>query len=66
MNKFKHTLISWVTAYLLITAILYGLNQWLLHYPLYLRTLLLSGLMVFAMQYAAFPALQKLKIIKRK
>lgn len=66
MNRFKNTLISWSVAYLLITVILYSLNQWLMDYPLYLRTLVLSGLMVFTMQYAAFPALQKLKIIKRK
>ncbi|GAB5523400.1 MAG: hypothetical protein Roseis2KO_12720 [Roseivirga sp.] len=66
MSRFKNTLISWATAYVLIATILYGFNQWLVHYPLYLRTLALSGLMVFVMQYAAFPALQKLNIINRK
>ena len=61
MNKFKQVLITWGIVYVLITALIYLLNQLLIDQPIYFRTLVLSGIMVFALQYLIFPAINKLK-----
>ena len=66
MKKLKKILVDWVIIYSLITLLLYGLNQWLLAYPLYIRTLVLSGLMVFTLQYLVFPTIQKIRNHKIK
>ena len=59
-------MITWSIVYVMIIGLLYGLNQWLAHYPIYLRAFVLSGLMVFALQYLVFPVLEKLRKIKIK
>ena len=58
MKTIKSTIRTWLIVYFLITGLMYGLNHW---YPIYLRTLILSGLMVFALQYLVAPVLQKWK-----
>lgn len=60
MQKLKETFRLWIIVYVLITSILYGLHTVLLPLPIWLRSLVLSGLMVFVMQYIVFPVLQKL------
>ena len=61
MKTVKSTIRTWFIVYLLITGLMYGLNQWLTLYPIYVRTLILSGMMVFAVQYLVNPVLQKWK-----
>ncbi|OJJ19921.1 hypothetical protein BKI52_15700 [marine bacterium AO1-C] len=61
MSKLKNVLFTWVIVYLLIPLLIYALNVWLMNVPIYIRTLLLSGLMVFGLQYLIFPAIEKLK-----
>ncbi len=61
MKIIKSTIRTWLIVYFLITGLMYGLNQWLSLYPIYLRTLILSGLMVLALQYLVTPVLQKWK-----
>ena len=60
MRKLRNVIVNWGVIYVLITALIYVLNQWLITYPLYLRTLVLSGIMVFGMQYMISPFLSKL------
>ncbi|MEO0341232.1 MAG: hypothetical protein AAF242_18720 [Bacteroidota bacterium] len=55
MEKLKNAIVTWIAAYLLITGLLIGLNAYLNEVPLYIRTLILSGLMVFLLQYLVFP-----------
>ena len=59
MTKLKKVLINWSIIYVLITALIYVLNQWLIAYPIYIRTLVLSGIMVFTMQYVVSPFMKK-------
>lgn len=66
MKQLKNTLLTWGIAYLLITGLLYALNSWLAPYPIYLKTLVLSGLMVFAMNYFIFPGLKRIRINKNQ
>ena len=61
MKKLKSVLLIWGIVYLLITALMYGLGDWLVALPVYLRTLVLSGLMVFGLQYLVFPLLNRKK-----
>ena len=60
MKKFRKVLINWGIIYFLITTLIYTLHQWLGDYPLFLQTLILSGIMVFMMQYMISPLLEKL------
>lgn len=60
MKRLRNVMINWGVIYVLITALIYALNQWLVTYPIYLRTLALSGVMVFVMQYMISPFLEKL------
>ena len=60
MEKLKSTIKTWSIIYGLITLLLYGLGQWLAAYPIYIRTFVLSGLMVFGMQYLVYPIIKKL------
>ena len=64
MQKFKKVLTIWGIVYLLITALIYVLQAWLASQPIYVRTLLLSGIMVFGLQYLVFPILNKFQTIK--
>lgn len=66
MKKLKNALVTWGMAYGLITGLLYALNEWLNAYPVYVRTLILSGLMVFALQYVLFPSLEYIKNNKNR
>jgi|GEM_PF-2832247 len=66
MNKLKNVVTLWGIVYLIITLLFYGLSQWLAPFPIYMRTLVLSGLMVFILQYLVLPGLQKLKNINSK
>lgn len=61
MQKLKQVLLIWAIVYVLITTLLYGMGSWIANLPVYGRTLLLSAVMVFAMNYVVMPALQKLK-----
>ncbi|HAS39811.1 MAG TPA: hypothetical protein DCS93_05000 [Microscillaceae bacterium] len=61
MSKLKNVLFTWVIVYVLITLLIYVLNVWLKNVPIYFRTLVLSGLMVFGLQYVIFPTIAKLK-----
>lgn len=66
MSKLKNVVTLWGIVYLIITLLFYGLSQWLTPLPIYMRTLVLSGLMVFILQYLVLPGLQKLKNINSK
>ncbi|MEM7572666.1 MAG: hypothetical protein AAF433_07190 [Bacteroidota bacterium] len=59
MKRLLQVLRIWLVVYLLITLLFYLLQQWLVIMPIYLRTLLLSGIMVFALQYWILPLLRK-------
>ncbi|MEO1052754.1 MAG: hypothetical protein AAFX87_19120 [Bacteroidota bacterium] len=61
MERLKNVMLIWSLVYLLITALIYLLNQWLVVQPIYIRTLVLSGIMVFSMQYLVLPTLQKFR-----
>lgn len=64
MQKFKKVLTIWGIVYLLITALIYFLQAWLASQPFYVRTLILSAIMVFGLQYLVFPILNKFQTIK--
>jgi len=64
MKKLQNVLIIWIPVYFLITGLFYSLNNWLVSMPIYLRTLLLSGIMVFGIQYVILPGIQQLKKLK--
>ena len=64
MPKLKHVLIIWIVVYALITALIYLTNPWLVPHPVYIRTLILSVIMVFGLQYLVFPLLAKFELIK--
>ena len=58
--RYKLALISWAGAYTVITLILAVLGPAMAPWPLPLRTLLLSVLMVVAMTWLVMPALTRL------
>lgn len=58
--RYKLALLSWVGAYVVITAILAVLGPLMARWPLPLRTLLLSVLMVVAMTWLVMPSLARL------
>jgi antibiotic biosynthesis monooxygenase (ABM) superfamily enzyme len=58
--RFKLALLTWAAAYAVITAILATLGPTLAAWPLVLRTLLLSALMVLALTWLIMPALTRL------
>lgn len=62
MKKLRQVLMTWSIVYLLITVLIYGLNEWLIQQPIYVRTLVLSAVMVFGLQYVIFPAIEKIKL----
>jgi uncharacterized protein len=59
-QKVKLALVSWVGAYTVITLILAILGPAMASWPLPLRTLLLSVLMVIAMTWLVMPSLTRL------
>ena len=61
MEKLNQVLLIWAIVYVLITSLLYGMGSWIADLPVYGRTLLLSTVMVFAMNYVVIPTLQKFK-----
>jgi antibiotic biosynthesis monooxygenase (ABM) superfamily enzyme len=58
--RYKLALLSWVGAYAVITTILALLGPVMATWPLVLRTLLLSVLMVVAMTWLVVPSLTRL------
>jgi antibiotic biosynthesis monooxygenase (ABM) superfamily enzyme len=58
--RFKLALLTWAAAYAVITAILATLGPTLASWPLSLRTLLLSVLMVVALTWLIMPAMTRL------
>jgi antibiotic biosynthesis monooxygenase (ABM) superfamily enzyme len=58
--RYKLALVTWAGAYAVITAILAALGPLMATWPLLLRTLLLSVLMVVAMTWLVIPSLTRL------
>lgn len=58
--RYKMFLLTWLAIYPLITAIFLVLGDWLNTLPLLLRTLLLTGVLVYLMTYIVMPKLTKL------
>ncbi len=56
----RGVLITWATAWPTITALLFALEGTLEHWPLALRTLLLTGVLVPAMTVVIVPALTRM------
>jgi antibiotic biosynthesis monooxygenase (ABM) superfamily enzyme len=56
----KLFLLTWLGIYPLITALLWLFGPWLAALPLLLRTLLLTGVLVYAMTYGVMPLLTRL------
>ena len=58
--RYKLALLTWAGAYAVITLILVVLGPLMAPWPLPLRTLLISGLMVVALTWAVIPLLTRL------
>jgi uncharacterized protein len=58
--RYKLAVLSWAGAYTVISTILYLLGPMMIAWPLLLRTLLLSVLMVVAMTWLVVPTLTRL------
>jgi antibiotic biosynthesis monooxygenase (ABM) superfamily enzyme len=58
--RHKLALLTWAGAYILITAILAGLGPLMATWPLPLKTLLISVLMVIALTWLVIPSLTRL------
>ena len=61
MHKLKNVITTWVLVYVLITSLYYSLQDWLSLFPLFVRTGILSGVMVFGLQFVVFPILAKIR-----
>jgi hypothetical protein len=59
-SRHKLALLTWASAYAVITAILAALGPTLASWPLALRTLVLSGLMVVALTWLIMPVMTRL------
>lgn len=59
-TSLKTFLATWLGAFLLITALLYALGPMMAEWPVWLRALVLSGLMVLAMQSLMSPVISML------
>lgn len=59
-QRYKLFLLTWLAIYPLITLILYFFNQPLNLLPLPIRTLVLTGVLVYLMTYWVMPMLMKL------
>ena len=58
--RYKLFLLSWIAIYPLITVILFLFGQQLILLPLPLRTLILTGVLVYLMTFWVMPKLTKL------
>jgi antibiotic biosynthesis monooxygenase (ABM) superfamily enzyme len=58
--RYKLFLLAWLAIYPLITAILWLFGSFLALFPLPLRTLILTGALVYLMTYIVMPRLTKL------
>lgn len=58
--RYKLFLLTWLAIYPLITAILHLFGRYLSLLPLPLRTLILTGVLVYLMTYWVMPKLMKL------
>lgn len=56
----KTFFLLWGAAFMIITALLYGLQAVMIDWPLWCKTLLLSGLMMVIMQRIVTPVVKKL------
>ncbi len=57
--RYKMFLLTWLAIYPLITAIFLLFGSWLGALPLLLRTLLLTGILVYLMTYFVMPKLMQ-------
>ncbi|NJL42702.1 MAG: hypothetical protein HC856_00630 [Pseudanabaena sp. RU_4_16] len=57
--RYKMFLLTWLAIYPLITGIFLLFGNWLSALPLLLRTLLLTGLLVYLMTYIVMPKLMQ-------
>jgi antibiotic biosynthesis monooxygenase (ABM) superfamily enzyme len=57
--RYKMFLLTWLAIYPLITGIFLLFGRWLNAFPLLLRTLLLTGLLVYLMTYIVMPKLMQ-------
>ena len=64
MQKLKSVLTIWLIVYVLITSLYYSLQEWLSLFPLFIRTAVLSAVMVFGLQYVIFPLIAKVREAK--
>jgi antibiotic biosynthesis monooxygenase (ABM) superfamily enzyme len=60
LPRYKMFLLTWLAIYPLITAILWLFGSFLALFPLPLRTLILTGALVYLMTYIVMPKLVKL------
>jgi antibiotic biosynthesis monooxygenase (ABM) superfamily enzyme len=58
--RYKMFLLTWLGIYPLITGIFWVFGPWLSLLPLVVRTLLLTGLLVYLMTYVVMPILTKM------
>ena len=58
--RYKLFLLTWLAIYPLITIILHFFGRYLILLPLAIRTLLLTGVLVYLMTYWVMPMLMKL------
>ena len=66
MNKLLNAMKIWMIAFLMITIIQFGLQDWLTSLSIYAKSLILSGIMVFGLQYMVFPMLKWLEQTKHE
>jgi antibiotic biosynthesis monooxygenase (ABM) superfamily enzyme len=55
-----HFLLNWIGAFVTITTLLYAMQPMMVEWPIWLRALTLSGLMVLLMQTFVMPSIAKL------
>lgn len=59
-TRYKLFLLTWLAIYPLITIILHFFSAYLIQLPLPIRTLVLTGVLVYLMTYWVMPILMKL------
>jgi antibiotic biosynthesis monooxygenase (ABM) superfamily enzyme len=58
--RYKTALLIWLAIYPSINLLFWMLGDWLLQFPLLIRTLVLTGILVPLMVFVLLPLLQKL------
>jgi antibiotic biosynthesis monooxygenase (ABM) superfamily enzyme len=58
--RYKTALLIWVAIYPSINLLFWSLGDWLQQFPLWVRTLVLTGILVPLMVFVLLPLLQKL------